>query len=197
MKTLADFKAPGIPDFEVPGIKEYLQNYDGAFSEYTRDLEIKLARMINEKHAPLMVPRVAQDPAATAVAINSTGWAALALPNITSEVAGTLTTVLNYVGRGVLQKLVIAEIDSGGAGAFTCQLIVTIDGNMVISSSALLSTQSTARTIVGSQVAESASLVHVHDDSIGLPFNESCKIEFRRITAANTGRIGWKLAKKL
>lgn len=197
MKTLVDFKAPGVPDFADPELKKYLQGYDGAFAEYTRDLEIKLARMINEKHATLLIPRVSVDIAHTAVAINSAGWSALALPNIASEAAGTLTTVLNYVGRGVLQKLVIAEIDSGGAGAFTCELIVTIDGNVLVSSSALLSAQSTARTVVGSQGWVSATDIHVHDDSIGLPFNESCKIEFRRITAANTGRIGWKVAKKL
>lgn len=162
---------------------------------FQRDVERALNDMLNEKHAPVLIPRVTIDAASTAFTIVAAGFDNLKLPNSGNTSSASLTTLLTYTGRGVLQKLVIVEKTSGGAAANAIALKITVDGNVVLNDASFIPTQMQLRAAVGSLVMRSTSDVEVHDDSIGLPFNSSILIEYS--TAAGTIHGGWKLSKKL
>jgi hypothetical protein len=171
--------------------KEWDQDAAAAFQ---RDMEDYLTRMINEKHAPLMIPRVMVDPSTTAFTIVAGGYDNQQHYNSFSTTSTSLTDVVNYTGRGVLQRLVVAEKTSGGAAANNVVIDIVADGTTVLSQTTL-TTQMTMRVIVGGVAYVSTSVVHVLDDSIGIPFNSSLRI--RISTAAGTVHVGYKIAKKL
>lgn len=162
---------------------------------FQRDLEALLDTMLNEKHAPLMVPRTTIDPAHTAVAATSTGWTNIAWGTQGTTMSGSFETIASHTGRGVLRKLAVAEITSGGAAANSVPVKVTIDGNVVLNLNPAIATQSQMRVLVGNLYYVSATNFAILDDPIGLPFNSSILIE--AATAGGTATVGWALSKKL
>lgn len=162
---------------------------------FQRDVEEALDKVLNEKHAPIMIPRTTIDPAHTAVAATSTAWTNLAWGSQGTTNSATFATILSYTGRGVLRKLVIAEITSGGAAANSVPVKLTVDGNVILNLNPGIATQSQLRVLVGSMHYTSISNIAVHDDAIGIPFNSSILIELA--TAAGTATAGWAISKKL
>lgn len=164
-----------------------------ALDDFQRDIEREFNMAINEKHAPIMVPRVTIDAAHAQVnsttAYTGTNFNAAQTATTTSA---SFATAINYVGRGVLTKFLIAEVTSGGAISRQFGAKITIDGNVVYSDSNALTRETATRVIVGNL----NGTVSILDEFPGLPFNQSCKLEFasdgtRTLTAA------WKIAKKL
>ena len=191
------FEVPGRPDFQDPANADYWNIFAGAYAQQLQDLQLQFDRMLSEKHAPLLIPRITIDPASTEFVIVAAGFNNLNLPNTTSTTSTSAVQAFSYTGRGVLQKLVMAEIASGGAAAQASSLDITVDGNVVFSSAVATTTQSSMKVIVGDLLLkESTSLIHVADDSIGLPYNKSIVVNYRT-NVAGTIHLGWKVAKKL
>ena len=199
---------PGIPEFAtLEDVRTWLQDqFAGNYATSFRSRDDEIAKMLNEKHAPILIPKVAVDAAHgkfNLVAASAGGiWTNLNWGNSTTTTAGTLQTAVNYLGRGVLTKCVIAEVTSAGTGAIVnadTGLVITIDGTKVYDNdgTGVISRQSSMRVVVGNFFFTlSTDSPCVLDEVPGLPFNASCKIEYRS-NAVGTISIGWKIAKKL
>lgn len=193
------FAPPGVPK-NPDDYRSYFEKYDSALSKWTDDLQVSLAQMISEKHAPVMVPRVTIDPAhaqtnvtaASATAI----WNAFNLASSASTTLNTLQTAVSYTGRGVLKLCLITEKDSGAAAAFNAELKITIDGTTVYDDTAAIAAGSQMRVVVGNLLTITAGTLYaLTDDSIGLPFNKTCVIQYKSDNV-HTVTVGWKIAKK-
>lgn len=162
------------------------------------ELEEYLTRMINHAHAPIAVPTTEVEASSAAFTIVAAGFDNLNLLNTASTASTTLQEAVNFVGRGVLQKYIVVEKTSGGVLSCNITVGIKVDDTQVYYKTNSLTTQSTMRVIVGSLgIKESTSLVHVNDDSVGIPFNKSCVLQYS-ITSPSTGtvHVGWKIAKK-
>lgn len=156
--------------------------------------------LLAANHAPFAIPRVTIDAKQAqfnfATADRTTILAALAFGTSATTASATFTTAVSYAGRGVLTMAMLGEFNAG-IMANNGGLRLTIDGNVVYSSGAHITRQSSLRVLVGSLVVPNSAptaLAIVADDD-GVPFNSSCLIEFssngtRLVTAA------WKIAKK-
>ena len=89
----------------------------------------------------------------------------------------------------------LGEFAAGATAAFNAELKITIDGTVVYDDAACIARESSMHVVVGGIAIIGTTMISVNESAIGLPFNTSCKIEFksdgtRSITA------GWKIAKK-
>lgn len=196
-RDLVSFAAPVVTDLADPATKDYLEQSNANLSQQFRELELTLAGMLNEDHAPFMIPRVTIDPASNIAAANGAGYSGLQLPNTVTTASTSLATILSYTGRGVVQKLVVAEKDNGGAVANNMRLKITVDGIVLLDTAAFITNDSQIRAAVGSLNWVSASQMSLDDDSLGLPFNKTLLIQASTASGAHTCTVGYKVAKKL
>lgn len=190
---------PGVPE-NPDEYKDYFDKSDSALKKWADDLQISLAKMIDEKHAPLMLPRVTIDSAHAQVNVTpaSAGavWNAFNLSTSAVSNANTLQTAVSYTGRGVLKLCLVTEKDSGAAAAFNAELKITIDGTVVYDDAAAIAAGSQMRVVVGNLLTIAAGTLYaLTDDSIGLPFNKTCLVQYKSDGVHNT-TVGWKIAKK-
>lgn len=172
-----------------------------ALAARDKDIEKEFNLSINQKHAPILVPRVTIDPAhkqkglapGSAVA----NWTALNWQNELSTTANTFQTAVNYVGRGILTRAVFAEITSAGSAIRVFGGRITIDGNVVYSdATACVVRESAWRVVVGTYSETGGTNHAILDAAIGLPFNNSCLIELVS-DGTRTFTVGWHIDKKL
>lgn len=195
------FQAAVIPDGIDPDLKKYLQGLNARIAEYGIEVQKAVLDMIDRKHAPILIPVVAIDASHAKQNITAasagTIFTNLALQNTAASTSSSLQTAVSYTGRGVLTKLVAIEKTSGGTTAYNAAVKVTIDGNVVYNDSAALARQSQMRVILGNQLITGTDLISVTHSSIGLPFNQSCKIEYSSSDGTTTTTVGWNISKKL
>lgn len=176
------------------------KDLNDALSAFQSDIEEHLTRMINEKHAPIMIPRVTIDAAHSErnIAAASAGaiWTAFMLQNTATSTSASAATAVEYLGRGVLTKFAIAEVTSGGINPRTFGAKITIDGNVLYDVSNAVTRESSIRVIIGNLVDVSGTNLGWIDAHPGLPFNSQCKLEFTS-DGTRTLTAGWKIAKKL
>lgn len=159
--------------------------------------------MLTREHAAILVPRISIDsdhgPFNLVAANAAANWSALAWRTSTTTTSSSLVTALDYSGRGVLTKCVIAEVTSAApAGLAGVELQITIDGNVVYSNASAIARQSQWRVVVGNQINVGGANYGITDEVPGLSFNRNCKIEFAsNNTGTATISLGWKVAKKL
>jgi hypothetical protein len=193
---------PGVPEFKELGeVKKWLEDrFASQYAGFGRDIEQEIRRVINEKHAPILIPQVTIDAAHAqknlAAADAGANWAALSWQNSASTTSNAYQTALNHTGRGILTKLAIAEVTSGTNNNRTFGVKLTIDGNVLYDVANALTRESAIRVIVGNLIDVSGTNFALVDGSIGLPYNQNCKIEYIS-DGTRTLSIGWKVAKKL
>ena len=191
---------PDVPEFkELDDVRRWLrERFAAVYHDDLDDRDLELRKKVNEKHAPILIPQVSIDAAHSQRSLSSaaTDWSGLNWQNSASTTSGAIQTALDYVGRGVLTKLAVAEVTSGGATARTFGVTtITIDGNVVYQA-APITGESRIRVIVGNLSGVSGTNLAIADEFPGLPFNASCKIEYIS-DGVRTLSIGWKIAKKL
>lgn len=196
---------PYVPEFQdVQEITKWLrEQFAGRYATALRERDDEIARMLNEKHAPILIPRVTIDPAhasknltaASAVAI----WAALTWDSgsTATTTSSSFATAVNYVGRGILTLAVVAEVTSGATNVRNGGMRITIDGNEVYSATNSIARNSAWRVVVGRQIDVSGTNIAIIPTYPGLPFNSSCLIEIIGNASGDTITAGWHIAKKL
>lgn len=174
------------------------KNLNDALADFQGDLETYLTKMINQSHAPLMIPRTTIELSHIqynfAAVDRAAVLASMYLQNTATTTSATYVTAATYTGRGVLQKVVVGEFNSALTNAFSGSLRITIDGN-ILNESVPISRQTSMRVALGNFAVLSATSVDVSDDSIGFAFNSSCLIEIAA-SGSNTLTVGWKVALK-
>lgn len=191
---------PGVPEFkELGDVQKWLEErFAGAYATNLQDRDLEIRKAVNEKHAPILIPQVTIDAAHSqrSLASASGDWTGLNWQSSTSTTSGSEQTAVEYIGRGILTKLAVAEVTSGGASARTFgNTTITIDGNVVFQGVPITG-ESRIRVIVGNLLGVSGTDLAVIDGHPGLPFNASCKITYIS-DGTRTLSIGWKIAKKL
>jgi hypothetical protein len=188
--------------FDRTLLNQDMGEFIDAVAAWQRDVEEQINIAINAKHAPIAVPITTIDIAHTqynfAAADRVTILAGLAFGDSNTTTSASLVTAVSYTGRGVLHALTIGEFTAGGIAAATGGVKITIDGNVVCNSVALIGRQSSLRVVLGSMVIGNSTpnAVSVVSDPVGLPFNSSCLVEFLS-DGTRTMTVGWKIAKKL
>lgn len=170
-----------------------------ALAARDRDLEEQFNIAINASNAAIAVPKVAIDSAhaqynfaAASAAGILTG---LALEGFSTTTAASYSGAVNYIGRGVLTMAMLGEFTAAGIGAASGGLRITLDDVQIFVNNAYINRQSCIRVCVGSLNVYSTTLLGVVE-SVGLPFNSSCLIEFQS-DGTRTATCAWKILKKL
>lgn len=165
--------------------------------QFVRELQQKLDMAINEKHAPILIPRTTIDAAHTQInsATANTTWTNQNWVNTASSLSASVQTALTYTGRGVLRLCAVTEKASGGTAAFNAELKITIDGNVVYDDAACLNREQSYRVVLGQYIDTTGGGMFL-DDPIGLPFNATCKIEYKS-DGTRTVTVGYRVSKKL
>ncbi len=196
---------PGVPDFgSLDDVKKYLvEQFAGQYANFGKDLEGKFRKMLTEEHASVLVPQTTIDAAhalknltaASAAAI----FAAFSIPSGSQASTSSTSTqvAVDYSGRGILTKALLAEVTSGASALRNGALFqITIDGNIVYTNSSALSRQSQILVVVGNLVDVSGTNLGLIDGH-GFPFNSQCKIEYTTSSAGgDTVTAAWKIIKK-
>lgn len=196
---------PGVPDFSgLDDVKKYLiEQFAGQYANFGKDLEGKFRKMLNEKHASVLIPQTTIDAAHATKNLTAASagaiWTAFSIP-ATSQASTTSTSTqvaIDYSGRGILVKAAIAEITSGATTARNTALFkITIDGNVVYNNTSSLSRQSQILVVVGNLVDVSGTNLGFLDEN-GYPFNSQCKIEYTTsAVGGDTTTVAWKIIKK-
>lgn len=205
MKLNVSFPVPGAESVTDAATKKWIEEVlQPSVSGWAQNLTQTLSGMIDEKHAPILIPSVTIDVGSQDIVTGSAAnaWNAFdnqKLPNTAATTSNTYQTALNYTGRGVVTLVaIVAQVAAQGSTAAGASVQITIDGNVVYSAAANAAVNN-IRMIVGSIVLiDSAnSYYEMRDDPIGLPFNKTCKIEYKSGTNGQGVTIGWKVAKKL
>lgn len=201
MIQMPTFQPAIIPEGIDPALKSYLQGLNARISEYGIAVQQAVNGVIDRKHAPILIPAVTIDASHAKLSITAASAATifnnLALQNTASSTSSSLQTAVNYTGRGVLTKCLAIEKTSAGTTAYNAAVKITIDGNVVYNDTAALARQSQMRVILGNQLVTGTDLISVTHASIGLPFNQSCKIEYSSSDGTTTTTVAWNISKKL
>lgn len=146
------------------------------------------------------VPTVVQDnwylPFNEGTTTISTVWADLMLNNTNTTTSSSFVTAVNYAaGSGVLSLVLLSELTHAGAVGSNGGCRITIDGTVIISNSSAISHQSQIAAVVAGGFTANAAGELVVSESLGIPFNSSCKIEIVS-DGTRTIHVGWKIIKK-
>jgi hypothetical protein len=195
---------PGVPEFEtLDDVRRYLvDNFAGKYATDLQDRDLEARKAVNEKHAPILIPRVTIDPAYAITNVAAASAAAIfsgfAFQNTFTTTNNGFVTAVSYTGRGILTKALVGEFTSAGTTAGRNGGIqITIDGNVVYTAANATTRQSSFRTIVGNQLEIAAANYALFGAYPGLPFNSSCLIEISGNASGDTISAGWHIAKKL
>lgn len=197
---------PGVPDFSnFADVKKYLEEqFAGNYALFGKDIEGKMRKMLTEEHASVLVPQTTID-AAHAVknltaASASAIFAAFSIPSGSQTTTTSTSTqvAIDYSGRGILTKALLAEVTSGAVSARGSALFkITIDGNVIYNNTSALSRQSQILVVVGNLIDVSGTNLGLVDGH-GFPFNSQCKIEFTTSSSGgDTVTAAWKIIKKV
>lgn len=148
-------------------------------------------------------PLVTIDPAHAKTVLNAADAATIktqmAFQNSATSLSASIQTAVNYSGSGILTKCLIGEFAALGTAAFNARLQITIDGVVVYNDTAAISRESSMRVVVGNQIVSTnttpTTLQQMIDSSIGLPFNQSCKIEYLS-DGTRTVTVAWHIDKR-
>lgn len=181
-----------------PGMS--LEEVIASLASFQTDAEQEFTLMINDKHAPIMIPRVTIDSAHNVLQLTAANSVAilaqLVLTNTAASTSATIQTAVSYTGRGILTKCIIGEFSGVGTVAYNAELKITIDGNVVYDVANAITRQQQIRVVVGNLIdIQADAQLAVTDGYPGLPFNNSCLIEYKSDGTRNT-TVGWKIAKK-
>ena len=179
--------------------------YNAALSAWLTELLRSLDREMSRIGPSGVVPRTTLDAGSAIVSGTATqigqSLTHMYLPSSATSTSATPVTALSYTGRGVLQRVIgISQIVGTGSTAAGMTISITIDGVLV--STTVLSANNQLVAALGYIRLQmpntgASSIYGGDDDPNGLPFNESCLIEYSSATAGQGVTVGWRVLKKL
>ncbi len=198
-KPALTFRAPNLKDIDPARHADAVVE---ALGLWAQDIEKGFQFLLSAEHATLRIPTTTID-AGSAEVLASSGAIAYNnflrsyLPNTATTTSNLTTTALNYTGKGVLEcVLAVAQDSSTTSTAAGVAVVITIDGNVVFNGT--VSANNRLRAIVGQLVNFDPANEYLGciSDPIGLPFNETCVIQYASATNGQGVTIGWRVSKK-
>lgn len=182
------------------GVKEQIEDLKNRIAA----LEAQLVDLVQFTHATLLIPRTVIEPGSLPLGPgftfnDYTRFAGLPV-NFGTITSTSDTEILNYEGRGVLNRLAVGTVAAAGSTATALTIKVYIDDIEVYSGDVGCNTATgKIAMLVGGMVLDATTAAPIlggFDCPIGLPFNKSLRITLASNTAGQGVSAAWKLAKK-